>query len=619
MGPGWVELAVSGLPAAAAARATLLLGYADGTAVEVALPAGENGAITQVLRIEAAVVRARLAAPVPLGAGVRVALAPLGRLRLLHRALGRDRDEMLSALGWRLRGKKVRARNRLMRLFGQPRTMAYGAWLARNAATWAAEVAELERWRAAAVTLPVIEVVEWQGDNPQSLACGGRTPAADWLVVLRCGDVLTPDALLRLAHAISQSPPPAAVTWDRDAIDTDGCRSAPEFKPQWNEALYLARDYVGSFAVARTAVAAGRERVPGLASGLPDALLLAAARSGAGGVRHIPRMLVHRRPVGRAAAADAGSDERRAELVESLLRHESPGASVRAGTTGIARVTFPVPDPAPLVSLIVATRDRRDLLEPCVAGLLERTAYPALEVLIADNGSQDVRTLSYFAAITRDPRVRLIPCPGPFNFAAINNAAVAHARGGVLGFINNDIEVLGPDWLAEMAGHALRPPIGAVGAKLLYPSGLVQHAGVVLGVGGMAGHAHRFARPGDWGYLGRLQTQQYFAAVTAACLVVERGKFEAVGGFDAEAFPVAYNDVDLCLRLRAAGFETMWTPYAELLHKESASRAKDYSPARRAAYDAECRRLLERWGPLIDDDPYFHPALSRRLENFSLE
>ncbi len=147
----------------------------------------------------------------------------------------------------------------------------------------------------------------------------------------------------------------------------------------------------------------------------------------------------------------------------------------------------------------------------------------------------------------------------------------------------------------------------------------MQHAGVVLGVGDFAGHAHRFARPAEWGYLGRLQTQQTYCAVTAACHVVERRKFDAVGGFDAEAFAVAYNDVDLCLRLRAAGWQSFWTPYAELLHKESASRARDYSPERRAAYDKECAALLARWSAVIADDPSYHPALSRVLENFSLD
>ena len=617
VGPGWIELSAAGVSEAAAKGLMLLLGFADGSTVEVALTAGVRGAVTQVLQVDAPVVSASMAAPVPLGRHARATLTRLGRAGLLRRAIARDLEVTGSAVRWRILGKKVRARNLLMRLFGQPRQMAYAAFLERNASVWAAEVSELERWRAGAGTLPRIEVV----DGPEAVSAlphegeGGRS--CDWLVILRDGDVLAPDALLRLAKEISATSRAVAVTWDSDMIDEAGRRFAPELKPQWNEALYLARDYVGSFAVSLAAVAEGRAALPSLPLDLPDALLLAAARSEKGVVQHMPRILVQRRVA--RGAEDASSDEKRRTLVSAYLRHDTPDVTASTMPGGITRVSFPVPDPAPLVSLIVATRDRLDLLEPCISGLLHRTAYPALEVLIADNASSDARTLSYFSVIARDPRVRMISCPGPFNFATINNRAARAARGRVLGFVNNDIEVTHSDWLAEMVGQALRPRVGAVGARLLYPSGLVQHAGVVLGVGGYAGHAHRFAHPGDWGYLGRLQAQQYVAAVTAACLLVEQVKFEAVGGFDGEAFPVAYNDVDLCLRLRAAGYETLWTPYAELLHKESASRATDYSSARHIAYEMECRRLKERWGVLIGDDPHTHPALSRRLENFSLE
>lgn len=550
-------------------------------------------------------------------AGVQARLRALGIAELYCRAARVDIGETLRALRWRAAGKKLRARNILLRLLGSTRLVDYRGWLARNAAVWEAEAVELRTWRSEARDVPGIAVVVMgQSFSPESC---GLTPAgqagADWLVVLRTGERLAPDAVLRIERLVSGPSPPAAVTWDSDSIDASGRRVAPELKPKWNEALYLARDYAGSFAVSLPAVARGRELLPDLLCELPDALLLLAAR--AGSIAHIPRVLSH-------GSADGPADtarhlESRRRLVESYVRHEMAAATAGIGEAGCLRVTFTVPEPAPEVSLIVATRDRLDLLKPCVEGLRSRTAYPNLEIVIADNGSREARTRAYFDALSADRRVRIVPCPGPFNFAAINNRAAAEARGSVLGFINNDIEVRGSGWLAEMVGHALRPSIGAVGARLLYPSGLVQHAGVILGVGGHAGHAHRFSDPAERGYLGRLQAQQYYVAVTAACLVVETRKFQAVGGFDAEAFPVAYNDVDLCLRLRAAGFETLWTPYAELLHKESASRAKDYSPERLAAYQEECRALLERWGDLIADDPYYHPALSRTLENFSLE
>lgn len=292
------------------------------------------------------------------------------------------------------------------------------------------------------------------------------------------------------------------------------------------------------------------------------------------------------------------------------------GAAAARDANGHVRVTWPLPDPPPLVSVIVPTRDGIDLLEPCIAGLLHGTDYPALEVLIADNDSRDRRTRAYLETIARDARVRVVPCPGEFNFAAINNRVAEVARGDVLGFLNNDIEVMAPDWLTEMVGHALRPDVGAVGAKLLYPSGLVQHAGVIVGLDGLAGHAHRFYPAGHPGYMDRLMCTQVFSAVTAACLVMRRDAFREAGGFDAATFRVAYNDVDLCLRLGQRGLKTVWTPYAVLRHKETATREHDYTPARQAQYQRESAAFRERWGHVIAHDPQYHPLLTREDERF---
>jgi GT2 family glycosyltransferase len=332
-----------------------------------------------------------------------------------------------------------------------------------------------------------------------------------------------------------------------------------------------------------------------------------ACTAGTDNVRHVPRVLSHR-PV---EVDDGGAAQARAACVARLT-----GAAARPDGRGHVRVTWALPDPPPLVSLIVPTRDRRDLLEPCVDGLLQRTDYRALEVLIADNGSRERRTLAYLEAVARDRRVRVVPCRGAFNFAAINNRVAGLARGDVMGFINNDIEVMAPNWLTEMVGHALRPDVGAVGAKLLYPSGLVQHAGVIVGVGGLAGHAHRFYPAGHPGYMERLICTQEFSAVTAACLVMRRDAFRAVGGFDEAAFPVAYNDVDLCLRLGARGLKIVWTPYAVLRHKETATRERDYAPARLAEYRRESAAFRARWGHVIAHDPHYHPLLTREDERF---
>ena len=305
-------------------------------------------------------------------------------------------------------------------------------------------------------------------------------------------------------------------------------------------------------------------------------------------------------------------------MVEAHLSRRGEPAIAAADGLGHVRVSRTVAPPHPLVTAIVPTRDRLELLRPCIEGLRHKTDYPTLEIIIADNGSIRQETLDYFASLAGDARVRVLPVPGAFNFAAINNAAVREARGRLLAFINNDIEVLKPDWLTEMAGHALRPEIGAVGAKLLYATGSVQHAGVIVGINGIAGHAHRFFHAEHLGYMHRLQCAHYVSAVTAACMVVERAKFDKVGGFDEKAFPVALNDVDLCLKLNQQGHRSYYTPHAVLTHKESASRAHDRSKSRNRAYESEVRIFRERWHKVIDNDPCYNPWLSRTAEDFSL-
>jgi GT2 family glycosyltransferase len=445
-----------------------------------------------------------------------------------------------------------------------------------------------------------------------------------WLVHLVNGERLEPDALLRIA-AVAETPGAALVYWDdtevrgrliraplrgdrliRAPLRGDGLIQAPRLKPDWNADLQWAQNYIGSAAVScSSALAAGGVAMEAGPAAWFDLVTRVAHAAGADGVQHVPRVLSHR-----PAEVD-DNVEMRAACVARLT-----GATAARDAHGHVRVTWPLPDPPPLVSLIVPTRDRRDLLEPCIEGLLHGTDYAALEVLIADNDSRDRRTRAYLDAIGRDARVRVVPSPGAFNFAAINNRVARLAHGDVLGFLNNDIEVMAPDWLREMVGHALRPDVGAVGAKLVYPSGLVQHAGVIVGLDGLAGHAHRFYPAEHPGYMGRLMCTQVFSAVTAACLVMRRAAFREAGGFDERVFPVAYNDVDLCLRLGARGLKAVWTPYAVLRHKETATRERDSSSARLAQYQRESAAFRERWGHVIAHDPHYHPLLTREDERF---
>jgi len=658
--PGWVELVITLGEAHGRLDTNLLVRHEpEGVGlVEYALSGVRlDGEARYVFRTDAPIHGAHLT----IGSsqrGLRATLRPIGRLGLLARGLARDAAETLSAVRWRVAGKKVRARNRLMRLFRGQRRMAYAGWLARQTPGWDAEVAA--RWREVSahrdahriavlvtagagraqcdglaerpdVRAQLLAPIAVAAIEPEAAALADALDGleCDVAVVLSPGDALAEGALLRLADAIREDAVDL-LYWDTDRLSGEETRHAPRFKPEANLAYFLAWDYVGPFAVRRSFAQHVAAQAPPGAS--LDWIVASALAAGAGRVRRIDRVLSHtrddwlphaaptssRRPDEPATPSCASTLAARRSTIEAFARSALSDASVSIDGP-VLRVRWPPPEPWPLVSLIVPTRDRLDLLEPCIEGLRHRTDYAPLEIIIADNDSREARTHAYYRALDKDPRVHVMPCPGPFNFAGINNRAATLARGSVLGFINNDIEVIEPGWLGEMVSHAVRPGTGAVGAMLTYANGLVQHAGVVMGVGGFAGHAHRFQDPADPGYMNRLLCQQNIAAVTAACLVVSRQKFHEVGGFDADAFAVAYNDVDLCLKLRAAGYENLWTPYARLKHKESASRARDYSPERRAAYERECAALTSRWGDIIASDPYYHPALTRKDESFSLD
>lgn len=279
---------------------------------------------------------------------------------------------------------------------------------------------------------------------------------------------------------------------------------------------------------------------------------------------------------------------------------------------------YPLPETLPLVSLIVCTRNYRSVLEPCVESIFNKTSYPKFEIIIADNDSDEAETLDYFR-ILQDRGVKIVRVPGPFNFSAINNRAAEVASGEILGFLNNDLEVSDEGWLNEIVSHVLRPEIGAVGPRLLYPDGRVQHAGVLLGVGHVGAHGFRFFDPNEPGPFGRLQHTQNYSAVTAACVFVRKEIFQLIQGFDETNLTVSNNDVDFCLRILEAGYWNLYTPYAVLIHHESASRGGEFDePLKKSRYQSEVRYMKRRWGKLLRDDPAYNPRLTKYAEDFTL-
>jgi GT2 family glycosyltransferase len=292
-------------------------------------------------------------------------------------------------------------------------------------------------------------------------------------------------------------------------------------------------------------------------------------------------------------------------------------ASVEVLPHGHYRIRWRLPDPPPLVSLIIPTRDKLDLLKTCVESILALTSYPNYEILVVDNQSSERETLDYMRSLQTRERVSVLHHDQPFNYSAINNWAARRASGEIIGLVNNDIEVISPDWLDEMASQAWRPEVGAVGAMLYYPDDRIQHAGVILGLGGIANHAYAGLPKGYAGHGGRARVCQYLSAVTAACLLVRRDVFDQVGGLD-EKLQVAFNDVDFCLRLREAGYWNIWTPFAELYHHESASRGTEDSPEKIERFLGEVALMEQRWRHLLRVDPAYNRNLTLMDQDFSL-
>ena len=409
------------------------------------------------------------------------------------------------------------------------------------------------------------------------------------LCLLRAGDHLAPEALGLLAAQSGQA----------DLIYADELRDgALRLKPDWSPDLARVTGYQGRPWLAAPALLARLPNGPvGSRETFPLALDLMLGQAAAG-LAHLPRVL----------AETVGADADAAARADLLLRHRTDAAEPMIRDR-VLDLLWPLPDPAPRVSIVIPSRDRLDLIERVCRGVLHETAYPAIECVIVDNGSTDPAVLAHYDALRRDPRVAIVAYDAPFNFSAMVNAGVAAATGSVVVLLNNDVAVLRSDWLDAMVRQALRPEVGAVGAKLLYADGTLQHAGVVVGLGGRAGHILR-KRPGDTaGHLGRLRVAHEVSAVTAACLAVSRENYLAVGGFDAEAFPIDFNDVDFCLRLGATGRKTMWTPAATLAHLESVSRGPSVG-AKRVRFEQEAARFAERWRDVIRHDPYYHPGLS---------
>jgi GT2 family glycosyltransferase len=454
---------------------------------------------------------------------------------------------------------------------------------------------------------------------------GPETGTGDFLAFMEAGDRLAEQALFEVAMTLDAHPDADIVYTDEDVIGDDGRRCDPVFKPAFSLDLLLGTNMIGRLAVYRRSLLEAHDLSLGDMNRERehDRALRAAMATVPARIRHIPAVLYHRAASGNAEQS-ARPDEAKPPPILDVPGLPGVQRVPMAGHPDWRRVIWPLPNPPPRVSLIVPTRDRTDLLARCVLGLLHRTDYPNFEVLIVDNDSQEAGTLSLFRMLLMDHRVRVIPAPGAFNFSALNNLGFRAATGAVIVMVNNDIDVIDDGWLKEMVSHAVRPDVGAVGAKLLYRDGRIQHAGIVLGVGhhddgpGIAGHFGHYAEAEDDGYLGQFALTREVSAVTGACLALRRQVWGAVGGLNETDLAVAYNDVDFCLRIKALGFRIIWTPFAQLYHLESASRAREETPEQHARAAREAQFMRDRWGPALDNDPFYNPNFDRKDHRFEL-
>jgi O-antigen biosynthesis protein len=480
--------------------------------------------------------------------------------------------------------------------------------------------AVVDGWRARAATDPRVALIEAAASGIGCrVALLAAAPTA-WLAFTDSSEVWREHAVLLLAEAAARFSGACLIYADEDRVDATGRRFDPQFKCDWNPELLLGHDCIGrpalwSAAHLRERLASARDDV---GAGWRHDMALRGTESLTGSeVVHVPHLLCHRRD-GPANENSASLAAVQAHLDRSASdARAEPQADAPAGMAGI-RVRFALPQPAPLVSIVIPTRNGLDLLRQCVNSIVQRSSYTAFEIVIVDNGSDDPACLAWMQEAAKDPRISVRRDDSPFNFSALNNAAVAEARGDFIALVNNDIEVITPGWLEEMVSLAARPGIGAVGARLWYSDGTLQHGGVITGIGAGAGHAHKRLRRDETGMMGRAQRLQALSAVTAACLVVRREAYTAVGGLDEEAFVVAFNDIDFCLKLRAAGLRNLWTPFAELYHHESVSRGSDRHPSRKQRFERERAALQARWGAALVRDPAYNPNLTLNNENFAL-
>lgn len=463
----------------------------------------------------------------------------------------------------------------------------------------------------------------------KNLGIAGNTNAGlemasgDYVGLLDHDDLLAPDALYEIVSRLQGESCPELIYTDEDKIDGEGKEHfQPNLKPDFNPDLLRANNYICHFLVFSRALLG---RVGGIDSrydGAQDYDFILRCTEQADGICHIPRVLYHWRthaqstadnPLSKEYAYEAG----RRAIAAHLERCGLQGEVIRKKDFGFYRVRYQVQG-TPLVSIIIPNKDEKETLKKCLESVLDKTKYSNYEIIIVENNSKTDEIFDYYKEIDGRNRIRVVYWDREFNYSAINNFGARHASGEYLVFLNNDMEIVSEDWLDELLGHCSRPGTGIVGARLYYPDDTIQHAGIIVGIGGIGGSLFVGMKRGHGGYLHKESLQQDLSAVTAACMMVSREAFEAVGGLE-EKLAVAFNDVDFCLRVRALGYLVVYDPYVELYHYESKTRGAEDTPEKVRRFQSEIEFMRTRWISILKDgDPYYNKNFSLAKWNYSL-
>jgi GT2 family glycosyltransferase len=450
-----------------------------------------------------------------------------------------------------------------------------------------------------------------------------RLATGDFVALLDHDDELAPTALYFVALALNKNRDLQLLYSDEDKLEEHNRRSEPYFKSDWNPELFLAQNFVSHLSVYRTDLI---HRIGGFRIGFEgsqdyDLALRCIEQIRPEEIEHLPWVLYHWRAGDQSTASNPTAkpyaQEAARRAVQEHLKRTGVAGTVVPSHGVYLQTKYALPNERPTVSIIIPTRDQASSLKKCVHSIFEKTDYPAYELIVLDNESYDSEALEFLAELKKRDGVRVERIDDAFNYSRLNNHGVELSRGSFVALLNNDVEVLHADWLTEMVSRAMQPKVAMVGARLWYPNGTIQHGGVILGAGGIAGHAHVGLRRGEPGYFARAHLAQDVSAVTTACALVKREVYLQVGGFN-ENLAVTFNDVDLCLRLREAGYRILWTPYAELIHHESASRGFDNSAPKQVRFLAEVDYMQSKWGHILQRDPFYNPNLSLDENLFTL-